>query len=101
MTARLNRGLTRRLHDERRARYRQRLYAFPRRVAALKTAVLAQVEQLVGAVPGTAHLFLRGVYITSSGADGSGRGWFVDALARDVLLPEKALFRRGRWHLKW
>jgi hypothetical protein len=101
MIAGLNSGLTRRLTEERRPFYRQRLYAFPRRVAALKTEVLAQVEQLVGAVPGTTHLFLRGAYVTSSGAGESNCGWFIDGVARDVLLPEKALFRRGRWHLKW
>jgi len=117
LVERLNAGLNQRLHDERDLRRRAQLFGFPQQFAALRSRLLAFVNEAFGATQHDTRLFLRGVYFTSGTQEGtpvdrllgslgrslglaadmrslageSGRAYFIEQLLREVVLQESGI----------
>ena len=117
LIARLNARVFARLEEERDARRRARVFAFPQQVAALREALTEFVDEVCAATRFDQNVLLRGVYFTSGTQEGtpidrllgalgrrfavapdavaapSGRGkaYFIERLLKGVMLSESGL----------
>jgi len=115
---RLNARIFARLEDERDARRRAAIFAFPQQVAGLRDALTRFVNDVYGGTRYDGRVLLRGVYFTSGTQEGtpidrlmgaisrsfalgtdavatssSGRGkaYFIERLLKDVMFAESGL----------
>ncbi|HSN71740.1 MAG TPA: type VI secretion system membrane subunit TssM, partial [Steroidobacteraceae bacterium] len=122
LVERLDRGVLKRLRDERDPRRRTAVFGFPQQFAALKPRLLELVNTSFGAGRFDNRLMLRGVYFTSGTQEGTpidrllgsmsrslglggdaravatdrGRAYFIEQLLRDVVLRESGVAGANR-----
>jgi type VI secretion system protein ImpL len=117
LMARLNSRVFARLEDERGARRRASVFAFPQQMAALRDVLAQFVGDVFLPARGDAQVLLRGVYLTSGTQDGTqidrllgaigrrfgvaadavapppgrGKAFFVERLLKNVVIGESGL----------
>lgn len=123
LVGRLNERLIVRLEEERDARRRTALFAFPQQVASIKPLIDRFLKEVFSSSGYDADMLLRGVYLTSGTQEGTpidrmlaaltrgsgleqqavaprrqheGRAYFIERLLRDVVLKESGLAGTSR-----
>lgn len=118
LVERLNSRMFTRLHDERDARRRAAIFAFPQQLAAIRESLSRFVHDVFGGSRFDGRTLLRGVYFTSgtqegtpidrlmgalsrsfalghdavsASASGRGKAYFIERLLKDVLFTESGL----------
>ena len=117
LMARLNARVFARIEEDRDARRRARLFAFPQQIAALRESLSQFVGEVFASTRMDQQILLRGVYFTSGTQEGTpidrllgaigrrygvapdavapptgrGKAYFVERLLKDVLIAESGL----------
>ena len=117
LMARLNSRVFARLEEERGARRRATVFAFPQQMAGLRDVLAQFVSDVFSPTRGDAQILLRGVYLTSGTQDGTqidrllgaigrrfgvaadavapppgrGKAFFVERLLKNVVIGESGL----------
>jgi type VI secretion system protein ImpL len=96
LITRLNERLFARLEDERDARRRAQIFAFPLQMAALRTAITDFVSDTFGSTRFDRRILLRGVYFTSGTQEGTPIDRLLGALSRRFSVAPEAMVAAGR-----
>ena len=96
VVARLNQRVFARVEDERDARRRTRLFAFPQQIAALRGALTQFVSEVCSSTRLDRQILLRGVYFTSGTQEGTPIDRLLGAIGRRFGVAAEAVAPVGR-----
>jgi type VI secretion system protein ImpL len=96
LIVRLNERVLARVEDDRDARRRTRIFAFPQQMAALRDALVSYVTEVFASTRFDQPVLLRGVYFTSGTQEGTPIDRLLGALGRKFAVAPEAVAPAGR-----
>jgi type VI secretion system protein ImpL len=93
LMARLNARLFARLEEERGARRRASIFAFPQQMAALRGPLTQFVSDIFSSTPFERQILLRGVYLTSGTQDGTQIDRLLGSIGPFGIAPDAGRLR--------